>query len=82
MTLLHEAIASLVSRSLRQATQHSCALGRAAVQYVCYVIHVRDQARLRAMNRRQSQTCFKRGDLRIADAAGSDDPAQSVFAPP
>ncbi len=54
-------------------------LGRAAVQYVGYVIHVRNESRLRAVDCGQSQTCFKRGDLGIADATGSDDPAQSLF---
>src|ERR1019366_6731174 len=55
------------------------ALGSAAVQYVCYVIQVRNEARLRAVNGGQSQTRFKPGYLGIAYAAGSDDPAQTFL---
>ena len=40
---------------------------------------VGNEARLRAVNGGQSQSGFKPGDLGIADAAGSDDPAQTVF---
>src|SRR5271157_3995645 len=47
------------------------ALGRAAVQCSCYVIHVGNKARLRAVNGRQSQTRFKPGHLSVAYAPGS-----------
>ena len=55
------------------------ALRCAAVQYVCYVIHVRNQSRLRAMNGGHSQSCFKRGQFGVAYTTRSDDPAQTIF---
>src|SRR6516225_9229841 len=58
---------------------HSGALRRATVKHVADVIHVRNQARLRAMDCGQSQSCFKRGHLCLARATGSGYPLQAFF---
>src|SRR6185437_6242283 len=47
------------------------ALGLAAVQYVCDVIQIRNEARLHAVNGGQSQTRFKPADLGSTDTSGS-----------
>src|SRR5690349_10516102 len=54
-------------------------LRSAAVQYVGYVIHIRNQSCLRAVNSRYSQGCFKSGQFCIAHSARSNHPAQTVF---
>src|SRR5271157_1132650 len=51
----------------------------AAVQNVSDVIHVGDEARLRAMNGLQVQRYLKRRNLRIGNATCTSDPTQSVL---
>ena len=57
----------------------ACALGSAAVQHVCNVIHVRNAARLRPVNCGRTQSGFKRSHIGVGRATCSDDPAQTLF---
>src|SRR5579864_7826294 len=54
-------------------------LRRTGVEDVGYKIHIRNQARLGAMNGGQFQTHFKSGQLGLTDTAGSAHPAQAFF---
>src|SRR6266545_6750057 len=55
------------------------ALSGSAVQHICHIVHVRNQASLHLVNRRQPQIPFESEEVSSADTTGANDPAQSLL---
>ena len=70
------------SAHLTAAVRLSATLSRpstvAAVEHVGHVIHIRDQARLRAVNRRQSERGFEGRDLDVGGRRSAAAPITSA----